>query len=90
MACQLRILLKQPKVCSQEFGQQKKIVSDEGMNFISDKFKQLCRQLNIDQAITSSYHHQSNGQVEACIKFVKHTIKNALIIMMTLISVCCK
>ena len=38
-------------------------------------FKQFCRQLNMDQAITSSYHHQSNVQVEACIKFVKSTIK---------------
>ena len=25
--------------------------------------------------MTSSYQHHSNGQVEACIKFVKHTIK---------------
>ena len=30
------------------------------------------------QSITSSYHHQSNGQVEACIKFVKHTNKKCL------------
>ena len=25
--------------------------------------------------ISSSYHHQSNGQVEACIKFAKYTLK---------------
>ena len=25
--------------------------------------------------MTSSYHHKSNGQVEACIKFVKYMIK---------------
>ena len=29
----------------------------------------------MEQAFSSSYHHQSNGQVEACIKFVKHTLK---------------
>ena len=29
----------------------------------------------MEQAISSSYHHQSNGQVEACIKFVKCTLK---------------
>ena len=36
--------------------------------------------MNIQQTIISSYHHQSNAQVEACIKFVKHTITNVLIL----------
>ena len=48
-----------------------KTVVDAGTNFIADCFQQFGRQLNINQAITSSYHHQSNGQVKACIKFVK-------------------
>ena len=52
----------------------KKIMSDSGDNFISDKFKTFCKSLNIEQAF-SSYHHQSNGQVEVCIKFVKSTLK---------------
>ena len=38
-------------------------------------FRSILHNLNIDQAFSSSYHHQSNGQVEACIKFVKHTLK---------------
>ena len=50
-------------------------MSDAGGNFISEKFKNFCKSLNIEQAISSSYHHQSNGQVEACIKFVKCTLK---------------
>ena len=58
-----------------EFGLSNRIVSDVGMNFVSDKFKQFCRQLNIEQVINLSYHHQSNGQVEACVKFVKCAIK---------------
>ena len=37
----------------------RKIISDAGM-----------KNLNIQQSITSSYHYQSNGQVEACIKYV--------------------
>ena len=41
--------------------------------FISDKFKAFCKNINIKQAVLSSYHHQSNGQVEACIKFIKQT-----------------
>ena len=58
-----------------QFGLPKKIVLDAGTNFISLKFKQFCRQMNIQQAVTSSYYHHSNGQVEVCMKFMKHTIK---------------
>ena len=61
-----------------EYGLPKKIISDAGGNFISDKFKRFCKNLNIEQGISSSYYHQSNGQVEACIKFIKLTIKNAI------------
>ena len=46
-----------------------------GGNFVSDKFRIFCKSLNIEQAFLLSYHHQSNGQVEACIKFVKCTLK---------------
>ena len=68
-------LIRAAEIVLAEFGLPKKIVSDAGMNFISDHFKQFCGQLSLEQAITSSFHHQSNGQVEACIKFVKNTIK---------------
>ena len=37
-------------------------------NFVSDKFCQFCKSVNIEQATSSAYHHQSNGQVKACIK----------------------
>ena len=50
-------------------------MSDAGSNFISVKLKNVCNNLNIEQAIFSLYHHQSNGQVEACIKFIKCTKK---------------
>ena len=50
-------------------------MSDSGSNFVSDKFKTFCRSLNIEQAFSLSYHHQSYGQVEACIKVVKHALK---------------
>ena len=33
------------------------------------------RYLNIQQAVLSSYNHQSNGQAEVCIKFIKWTVK---------------
>ena len=57
-------LFRAIKVIFTEFGLPKKTVSDAGTNFMSDWFKQFCRELNIDQAITSSLHHQSNGQVK--------------------------
>ena len=50
-------------------------MSDAGSNFIYDTFKRFCQSLNIEQAVSSSRHHQSNGQVEAYIIFKKHTIK---------------
>ena len=78
-------LIRTDKIVFAEFGLQKKIVSDVATNSISDKFRKFCRQLNTEQAITSAYHHQSSGQVEACIKFMKCTTKSALIIMMELI-----
>ena len=55
-----------------------KVMSDAGGNFISDKFRQFCKCMNTEQ-ITSSYlHHKSNSQVEACIKFIKHTMKKCI------------
>ena len=53
-------------------------MSESGGNFISDKFKRFYKNLNIKQAVSSLYHHQSNGQMEACIKFLKHTIKKCI------------
>ena len=52
-----------------------KLMSDMGTNFVSDKFHQFCKSVNIEQATSSVYHHQSNGQVEGCIKFIKCMFK---------------
>ena len=50
-------------------------MSDAGNNFISERFEKFCRMLNIEHAALSSYDPQSNGQVKACIKLVKYTMK---------------
>ena len=71
-------LIRVARIVFAEFGLPKKIVPDAVTNYISDIFTQFCMQLNIKQAITSSYHHQSKSHVEACIKFMKHTIKKCL------------
>ena len=61
-----------------EYGIPKRIRSNAGGNFISEKFKNFCKSLSIEHVISSSYHHQSNGQVKACIKFAKHALKKCL------------
>ena len=72
-------LIKMVKTIFAEYGIPHKIMSDVGTNFISDKFWQFCKLVNIEQVVSSAYHHQSNGQVKACIKFIKHTFKNMMI-----------
>ena len=43
-------------------------------SFVPEKLRDICKKLNIEQTL-SSYYFQSIGQVEACIKFVKWTVK---------------
>ena len=71
-------LINVVKTIFTKYGIPHKLMSDAGTNFISDKFHQFCKLANIEQATSSPYHHQSNGQVEACIKFVKCMFKNVL------------
>ena len=62
-------LITTTKVIFAEYGIPCKLMSDAGTNFVSDMFSKFCSRLNIEQAVLSAYHHQSNGQVEACITF---------------------
>ena len=66
------------KIVFTEYWPSRKIVSDAGIIFLSDRCKLSCSQKNIEQAITSSCYHHSNGQVETCWRFGKHTIKKCL------------
>ena len=63
-------LVKPAKIVFTEFGLPKEIISDADMNFSTDIFRQFCRKVNLEQAITLSHHHQSNDKVEVCIKFL--------------------
>ena len=60
------------------FGLPRRLISDVATNLTSETFQEFYRKLNIQQSITSSFYHPSNGQVEACIKFVKCTIRKCL------------
>ena len=58
------------KIMFSEYGLPKKIMSDPGGNFISDKFKRFYHSMDIEQAVSLSYHQQGNGHIEVCIKFL--------------------
>ena len=66
------------KVIFAEYRLPKKIILDSSASFISDKCETFHKSLNIEQAFSSAYHHQSNRQVEACIEVVKCTLKKCL------------
>ena len=68
-------LIATVKVIFVEYGIPCRLMSDAGTNFVSARFRSFCGSLNIEQAMSPSCHHQSNGQVKACIKFIKCTIK---------------
>ena len=55
------------KIFFTKCGLPQKIILDAGTNFISDMFQNCADRW-------TSYHHQSNHQVEVCIKFIKCTI----------------
>ena len=61
-----------------EYGLLKKTVLDADKNSMAEILKAFCSKMNIQKTITSSYDHQSNGQVEAFMKFVEFIIKDAL------------
>ena len=68
-------LIAAVKVIFAEYSTLHRLMSYAGGNFISEKLKYFCNSLNIKLVVLSLYHHQSNGQVDACIKFIKCTIK---------------
>ena len=68
-------LITTVKIIFAEYGIPHKLMPDAGSNFVSEKSRSFYGSINIEQALSSSYHHQSYGHVEACIKFIKHTIK---------------
>ena len=54
------------------------IMSDADGNFVSEKFKEFYKRLNMEKAVSYFYHHESNGQVEVCIKFINQTLKKCM------------
>ena len=68
-------LIQACKITFTEFQFPSKLISDAGTNFVSEQFHEICRCLYKYNAVSSLYTYQSNGQAEACMKFVKCTTK---------------
>ena len=68
-------LITTVKIIFAEYGIPYRLMSEAGSNFVSEKFRSFCSSLNVEQAVSSLYHHQNSRQVEACIKIINHTIK---------------
>ena len=54
------------------------IVSDNDMQFDREQFKEFCNELGIKKSFSSVSHPQTNSQVEAINKIIKHTLKTKL------------
>ena len=55
-----------------------KLISDDGKKFDSKELRGLCDDLGIKKDFTAVCHPQSNGQIEAVNKIIKHTLKTKL------------
>ena len=54
------------------------IVSNNGMQFDSKEFREFCNELGIKKNFSSVDHSQTNGQVKAVKKIIKHNLKTKL------------
>jgi len=47
-----------------EHGIPEKLLTDQGTNFLSEIFKNMCKPLKINKIQTTAYHPESNGTLE--------------------------
>ena len=60
------------------YGVPRTIISNNGKQFIRNKFKEFCDKLQIKKSFSSIARPQANGQVEAINKIIKHNLKTQL------------
>ena len=56
----------------------KKLLTDQGTQFTSRAFNNLCKYYNIEKVESTAYHQQCNGKVEKFGKFLADTISTTL------------
>ena len=57
------------------FGVPEIAITDQGLQFQSDKFKEFCKNMGIESHRTTAYHPQSNGKVERWHRAMKNSIR---------------
>ena len=57
------------------YGIPKRIVSDGGPQFKSERFEAMCAKWNIYHSVSSPYNPRSNGKAEAAVKTIKNLMK---------------
>ena len=55
-----------------------KVLSDQGKQFVSKTFNDLCARFNIEKVESSAYHQHGNGKIEKFGKFLIDTIATTL------------
>ena len=61
-----------------EYGLPAEIISDFGSQYVSEKFKEMCKQCGITLQFSSPYHHQSNSLAEKTVGTCKSILKKAV------------
>ena len=59
-----------------EYGIPQRVLTDQGTNFLSQIFKNVCKLLKIDKIQTTAYHPQSNGALERSHRTLAEYLKN--------------
>ena len=63
-----------------EYGVPEKILTDQGRNFLSEMFKNICKLFRITKLQTTAYHPESNGALErshkTLVEYLRHYIDN--------------
>ena len=61
-----------------EYGLPAEIISDFGSQYVSEKFKEMCKQCGITLQFSSRYYHQSNSLAEKRVGTCKSIMKKAV------------
>ena len=57
------------------FGTPEKVITDNGREFVSETFENLCRKMGVVHTRTTPYHPQSNGLIERIHRMVKTALR---------------
>nr|GFB39357.1 Pro-Pol polyprotein [Tanacetum cinerariifolium] len=60
-----RVVVKFLKSLFSRFGTPKAIISDRGTHFCNDQFSRVMAKYGVTHHLSTAYHHQTSGQVEA-------------------------